>query len=139
MMSAVPESPLEEVAREFAEWRRNRTTLQTPDALRRKALELLSRYRVSEVLNALNLSHKCLKRWQQTLSPPTPTPPPSTSSQVAFMPLPLPSSANDSLQPPPTSLTLTHHGADGSRVSIEGELSIEQWRGVIGLLREAAE
>lgn len=135
-MSAIPESSLEQVACEFAEWRRNRTSLQTPDALRRKALELLPHYRVSDVLKALNLSHKSLKRWQQTLSPP---PPPAISAPVTFMPLPLAPSENDALQPTPASLTLTHHRTDGSRVSIEGELSIEHWRGVIGLLREAAE
>ena len=140
MMSAVPELSLEEVAHEFAEWRRHRTTLQTPDALRRKALALLSSYRVSDVLNALNLSHKSLKRWQQTLLPPPAPSSPATTANVAFMPLTMPSLENaPSPQPAQANLTLTLHRRDGTRVSIEGELRLEQWQRVIGLLCEAAE
>ena len=49
---------LAEVAEDFAHWRRTRTSPRTPEELQQKAVKLLERYRVNEVLKALGFCHK---------------------------------------------------------------------------------
>jgi len=58
---------LESVALAFNNWRRQRTSLsdRIPLDLQQQAIQLLQFHSKPEVIKALNINHKMLKRWQQ--------------------------------------------------------------------------
>jgi len=58
---------LKSVSLAFNDWRRQRTSLgaRIPLNLQQQAIELLQFHSKPEVIKALNINHKMLKRWQQ--------------------------------------------------------------------------
>jgi hypothetical protein len=129
-MSKQSHPSLAEVQSAFANWRTHRQPRVTPLELRAQAVNLLARYRVTEVMNALRVDYRQLSRWRrEVLALETGLPDTDFVELPAAMPE-LPAVA------PVTQLTLTRHGADGSGVSISGELSEAQWRWALRLLQE---
>jgi hypothetical protein len=126
---------LEEVQAAFARWRASGRISRTPPSLRAQAVELLRRYRIGEVIKALGVDHQRLSRWRLEFS--------SSGMAVApeeFVELP-PARLEAALAAPGLNsfeLTLTRQACDGSRLSIQGELSAAQWRWALALLQESA-
>lgn len=136
-MLLLAESPsLAEVAEEFAHWRRTRTNPRTPEDLQQKAVKLLAHYRVNEVLKALGLCHKGLKRWKHQWSSDLSEVSPHSSG--AFLTLPALPEPNGRIDPLPgqISLKLTRQVGEYATLSIEGELSQQHWRWALELLHE---
>jgi hypothetical protein len=128
--NAVPS--LAEVAAEFTRWRQTRTSPRTPAALQQKAVALLSQHRVSEVMKALGVYHKGLKRWKQKWSSETAALPAPTAAAPFIV---LPTLAQDSVgSASAVALKLTHRRGDGSALSIEAELDEVHWRWALELL-----
>ena len=125
---------LAEVAEDFAHWRRTRTSPRTPEELQQKAVKLLERYRVNEVLKALGLCHKGLKRWKQRWG--------SERSEVlscssgGFLTLPPSLQPNSEVDFGRIGLKLTRQVGEYEALSIEGELSEKHWRWALKLLHE---
>jgi len=127
---------LGEVAEAFAHWRQTRTSSRTPEELQQKAVALLSHYRVSEVMKALGVYHKGLKRWKQQWSPETPGL--AAPGAAPFIVLPAPAPARPAAPATPAvALKLTHQRGDGSALSIDAELDQAHWRWAVQLLHEA--
>ena len=117
---------LTEVQSAFHAWRQRGRPRITPVELRHQAVQLLADYRISVVMNALQLDHRRLTRWRRELA----TEPvlPSFVEVPALAPEPATS------LPAVLSLTLTRYGSDGCCVSIQGELDATQWRWALDLL-----
>lgn len=136
-MLLLNDSPtLTEVAEEFAHWRRTRTSPRTPEDLQQKAVKLLDHYRVNEVLKALGLCHKGLKRWKQRWS----SEPGEVSSGSSTGFVRLPTSAQRTSQAAELAdrlgLKLTRQIGEHDTLSIEGELSEQHWHWALELLYE---
>lgn len=125
------ESPprLADVQAAFAQWRRTRTTLRTPLALRRQAVGLLAEYRISEVTSALGVNHGQLSRWRREVSPAT-----AAATDSAF--IELPTVSDPALPSPGIALTLTRQSSEGGTLWVSGQLSEAQWRWALRLLQE---
>lgn len=55
---------LESVAKQFASWREaSHRERQTPQSLKQQAVALKSDYPVSQIISALGINHRNLKRW----------------------------------------------------------------------------
>lgn len=126
-----PSQPnLADVQRAFRAWRQSGQRRITPPVLRAQAVSLLAEYSITEVKNALHVDYRQLSRWRrEVLALETGLPDTDFVELPAAMPE-LPAVA------PVTPLTLTRHAADGSGVSISGELSEAQWRWALRLLQE---
>ncbi len=117
---------LEAVEAQFAQWRRTRTQLPTPLALKEQAVGLLAEHRISSVCQRLRINHEMLKRWQRELA---------AEPAAGFVALPM------AVAPTPVGdegrvrLTLTRRPREGEAMSIEAELSQAQWRWALGLLQ----
>ena len=121
---------LTEVQNAFAHWRTHRQPRETPPELRVQAVNLLARYRVTDVMKALQVDYRQLSRWRGEVSALEAGLPDSTFVELpAAVPEPM-------AVAPVTPLTLTRQAADGSAVSIRGELSEAQWRWALRLLQE---
>lgn len=141
-MSSCRELSLSEVQARFASWRSERTGRATPRELRSQAVSLLSHHPISEVMKALRLDHKRLKRWREAqqggpravasagefieLAPIKPAQSVSPSSLAV---------SGDSSWAKPL-LTLTHCGQEGRSVSIAGELDERSCRWALSVLLE---
>jgi hypothetical protein len=80
-------SALDQLARDFASWRNDpRDAKATPAALRQQAVRLRSAYRVSQIIEALGINYRALKRWSDEYHTPTTAP--------AFVALPTDSTAD---------------------------------------------
>ena len=124
---------LTEVQRAFEAWRQSGRTRTTPPALRVQAVNLLADYSLRDVMKALHVDHRRLSRWRQELSSAE-----GTLPVGEFVELPLGTSTTTvRAAPPVVSMTLTRQAGDGSRLSIQAELSEVQWRWALGLLQEA--
>ena len=121
---------LAEVQSAFADWRSHRQPRVTPLELRAQAVNLLTRYSVTDVMNALRVDYRQLSRWRREVSA-LETGLPDTD----FVELPAAMPESQAVVPV-TPLTLTRQAADGSAVSIRGELSEAQWRWALRLLQE---
>jgi hypothetical protein len=119
---------LNDVQHAFAQWRASGQRRRTPAALRAQAVGLLAAHSVSEVMTALRVDHRRLSRWRREVAAPV--------NDFVELPAAALEEAIDSVAPAPVSLTLTRQGADGSTVSIAGELNAVQWRWALGLLQE---
>ena len=122
---------LSEAEAAFSHWRQTRTSLLTPELLKRQALSLLSHYRISHVCKRLRVNHQTLKRWRQQYQP--------ESNAVPFIELPPQSTKQPpSLSPssPAMCLTLSRHLSDGNTLSVQGELSQPQWQWALQLLQQ---
>lgn len=116
---------LSELQAELALWRENKQTRIIPAHLKKQTVSLLENHKVSVVLKTLGISSKMLNQWMQQYSPS------SSPSAVAFVSLP---SAVD-VEQVPLSLKITRSQCDGSKVSLEGNLSLTDWRSAIALLQ----
>lgn len=134
-MPALKSPTLESVSAEFADWRRQRTTSRTPEKLQRQAVELLSDYRVGEVLKALRLSHKSLKRWRQRWSESAVVEPSDPQSE-SFIALPAikPAMLPDIEPTQQIALKLSYQESDDRTLAIEASLTDGQWRWALELL-----
>ena len=104
---------LQAVKLAFEQWRNTRThrAAKTPKALRQQAVTLLSHYRISQIIQALKLSHAQLKRWADDGSS-------KMSLKNQFVTLP---EANEGLST--SSLTFKWQFPDGAQLDLSGELS----------------
>ncbi len=125
---------LEEVRTAFARWRTSGRISRTPAGLRAQAVELLGRYRIGEISKALGVDHQRLSRWRLELSSAAVA---VTSEAFVDLPLAREEQSTEVCGLESAALTLTRQGRDGSRLSIQGELSLAQWRWALGLLQEA--
>lgn len=134
-MSALDLPTLESVSAEFAKWRSQRTSSRTPESLQRQAVVLLSHYRMGEVLKALRLSHKSLKRWRQRWSgfPSAKDSEPGNELFIALPPISQ-SMAKDEELAHRLSLKLSCQDIKGRTLSIEASLDDAQWRWALELL-----
>ncbi len=128
---------LESVLEGFSEWRGNKTTSRTPENLQRQAVSLLKDYRVGEILKALSLSHKSLKRWSQRWSESASEGHFNSCNELlSFVALPAQSQAMP-LEPEvvsTVSLKLSCQDLGGRTLAIEGNLEDRQWRWALELL-----
>jgi hypothetical protein len=98
-------------------------------------VRLLSEYKACEIKAALNINHRTLKQWKQDCRERGRDPYSEPTS--AFISLPV-------VEPPlgeagalsNASLKITRSGGDGSAISLEGTLSLAQWRCALSLLAE---
>lgn len=127
---------LHEVQEAFARWRRECPRGHTPQELRAQAVSLLSHYRISEVMKALKLDHRRLRRWRRECSS-TPAVP-ARGEFVELLPVAEPLGAEAPPAETALVLTLTRHEVEGHTVSLSGALSAAQWRWALALLRERA-
>ena len=132
-MALTAELSLTELQMEFVRWRETRSPRQVPTPLRVNAVALLGVHSTSEILKTLKINHQMLKRWRRRYGdePEATATPPST----AFVPLnaghevTLPSS--ERLE---SRLKITRQTVDGTALSVEGELTLSQWRVAMTLL-----
>ena len=129
-MSNQSHPSLAEVQSAFADWRSHRQPRVTPLELRAQAVNLLARYSVTEVMNALRVDYRQLSRWRREVSAWEVSVP-----ETDFVELPVAMPEPPAVAPV-SPLTLTRHAADGSAVSIRAELSEAQWRWALRLLQE---
>lgn len=127
------ELSLAELQVEFARWRATRSPRQVPTPLRVNTVALLSKHSTSEILKTLKINHTMLKRWRERYG--EEPPPVSAPSQKEFVTL----SAADELTAPASErfdsrLKITRQAADGTALSLEGELTLSQWRVAMTLL-----
>ena len=79
-------STLDQLVRDFAAWRNDpRGAKTTPAALRQQAVQLRSAYRLSQIIEALGINYRALRRWGDEYHTPTAAP--------AFVALPTDSTA----------------------------------------------
>lgn len=126
-----PELSLAELQDAFARWRQTRRPRQIPPALGANAVALLGRHRTNEILRALGIDHRTLMRWKrqygegEAVSPPTP----------AFVALPAPAPPAVAVaKQEALALTLTRQAGDGTALSLDGKLTLGQWRAALTLL-----
>ena len=134
-MSALEYPTLDSVSAEFAKWRSHRTSFRTPESLQRQAVDLLKHYRMGEVLKALRLSHKSLKRWSQRWSGHSSVNPsePSNERFIALPPISQVVGKDEELADR-VSLKLSCQDIKGRTLSIEASLDDAQWRWALELL-----
>lgn len=133
-MTLVPELSLAELQGEFLRWRETRRPRQVPTPLRVNAVALLSTHSASEILNTLGINHQMLKRWRGRYGDTSETSTPPASA--AFVPL----TGGDEVMSPSferleSRLKITRQSADGTALSMEGELTLSQWRMAMTLLK----
>lgn len=134
-MSTHAAQSLAEVAEAFAHWRQTRTSTRTPERLQQQAVGLLSHYRVSDVMKALGVYHKALKRWKQKWLAEASAP--AVPVATPFIALPAAPARSHTWSPGASAvaLKLTHQRADGSALSIEAERDQAHWRWALALLQ----
>lgn len=132
-MPLVAELSLAELQREFVRWRETRSSRQVPTPLRVNAIALLGEHSVSEILKTLGINHQMLTRWRRRYGDDPQRV--SVPSQGAFVPL------NAAREVTPSAserfdsrLKITRQTADGTALSVEGELTLAQWRVAMTLL-----
>lgn len=127
-----PELSLAELQDAFARWRQTRRPRQIPPALGANAVALLGRHRTNEILRTLGIDHRTLMRWKRQYGEGEAV----TSPTPAFVALPAP--ASPVVAPRATeealALTLTRQAGDGTALSLDGQLTLGQWRAALTLL-----
>lgn len=129
-MAVEPELSLAELRDAFARWRQTRRPRQIPPALGANAVALLGRHRTNEILRALGIDHRTLMRWKrqygadEAVAPSTP----------AFVALPAPVPPAAVVEDEALALTLTRQAGDGTALSLDGTLTLGQWRAALTLL-----
>ncbi len=106
---------LDSVASVFNHWRVTRTSPKAavPDTLREQAIELLSHYKLSQVITSLKINHSMLKRWRGI---------DNSSNITTFVPL-----QTGRLNHPVTSaLEITLQNLSGSEMRVKGDLTPAQ-------------
>lgn len=132
---AINTSPtLASVKEQFSAWRQTRTNLKTPLALKEQAVGLLVEHGISQVCKSLDVNHDMVKRWRrevltQPLGAAAFVELPAAATPAAITPAAV--AVDDRLD-----LTLIHQSVDGSTMSLSGQLSPEQWRQALQLLRQ---
>ena len=131
-MSEQNQPNLSEVQEAFAQWRASGKTRHTPPGLRAQAVSLLAEHSLSEVMKALRVDHRRLNRWRREWSELT-----AAAAPSGFVELPSATRLETAMPGPRAvlALTVTRQSADGSAVSIAGELSAEHWGWALGLLQ----
>jgi hypothetical protein len=129
-MQASPPLTLAAVESEFAEWRRRRSPRHTPSPLKAQAVSLLREHSISQVCQRLRINHGTLTRWRQAVTPEA-----EAMGFVELGPCALKGLSEDGVSTLAT-LTLTYTRADGSALSMSGQLSEAQWRWARELLAE---
>jgi hypothetical protein len=130
-MSLKPKLNLAELQEAFARWRETRRPRQIPAALGANAVALLERHGTNEILRTLGIDHRTLMRWKRRYG--------KAEAAPAFVELPAPTPALEApvVEGEALALTLTRHAGDGTALSLEGELTPEQWRVAVALLAAA--
>jgi len=132
-MSTSPSFTLAEVADEFTEWRRTRTSPRTPLELQKKVIALLPIYRIGEVLKTLNLSYKNVMAWKRRWTPEAFRA--ETEPVTTFLPLPAATLAGAGSGEQRLYLKLSRHQGSETHWSIEAELRADQWPWALSLLK----
>lgn len=106
---------LERLSQELDSWRSNgRQGGKIPESIKKKAVDLLSSNKPGRISRFLRISSQTLSSWQEDYLDQEPT----------F--IELPSSFSDKKFP----LKISHQG-----ISLEGELSISDWKQALGLIK----
>lgn len=108
---------LSALAIELNTWRAQRPSRRTPvpDALRRKAVNLLDRCGRSRIINVLGINSAMLKTWQSQNW--------SSAGQPEFVPLNV-ATISEGAQSPSLNLTLSNR--TGQKVMLQGDFSAAQ-------------
>jgi hypothetical protein len=129
---------LSELQNELAHWRSHRQPRSIPAEIQEQAVRLLNQHRPCEIKAALNINHRTLKRWKQqcadSASQRCHDSPPAFISLPTIEPARLESHPDEALALSKPTLKITHHGVDGSSLSVEATLSWAQWRSALSLL-----
>lgn len=133
-MALEAELNLSALSEAFSRWRQTRRPRHIPTELRINAVALLSQHRTTEILRTLRLDHRTLMRWKRAYdeaseSRTPPTPPGFIALPATAAPVDV--AAREAQQP---SLKVTRHGDDGTVLSLEGRLTLAQWRLAVTLL-----
>ena len=135
-MLTKPSLSLIELQNELTYWRSHRQPRHIPQPIREQAVRLLSQHKACEIKNALNINHRTLKQWKESDSEAVPVVSPQDTP--GFIPLPTIEPLVPVLSTPSMpELKMIRHAGDGSAVSVEGTLSLEQWSSVLSLLDRA--
>lgn len=126
-MSTKPLLSLTELQTELTDWRSHRQPRHIPSWIREQAVRLLSQHKPCEIKRALHLNHRTLKRWKEEyrecLVGQSTEKPPRFISLATMEPL------TSVLE-----LKVSGQVCGGTPISIEGNLSLEQWRSALSLL-----
>jgi len=126
---------LSAVGQALAAWRTHRQPRHVPHELREQIVALLEPYSVAEIVRTLRINYQMLNQWRRQLS--EAAEPPVAEAPPAFIALPAAVVVEPASAALPA-LTITHHQGSGSAVSLQGQLSVAQWRQALSLLdREA--
>lgn len=118
---------LSELSNELSSWRESgRLGRKVPYALRIRAIELLSKHSVSEIITKLGINSKMLNDWQHKSNSNLPAP--------FFVSLPTTSIKEEKLVSENLLLKLSKQSSNGAIWSVEGNLSVAGWENVLTLL-----
>lgn len=133
-MNLEAELSLSELQEAFAEWRQTRRPRKIPPKLGANAVALLGQHRTNEILRTLGIDHRTLMRWKREYG--TEQGSGADGRAGAFVALPSsPEAAAQSVAKAlATPLKVTRHACDGTALSLEGQLTLSQWRAALSLL-----
>lgn len=130
-MALPAELTLEQLQEALAQWRQTRRPRQIPAALGANAVALLGRHRTNELLRALRIDHRTLRRWQRQYGDEAQGA--SRASTPAFVALPV-ATAPAAAEETEATLKVTRQARDGTALSLEGTLTLRHWRAALTLL-----
>lgn len=109
---------LQTLTDEFSRWRQTRTYVRAavPDALRQKALAMLTRHSTAAVVEALGVTHSMLRRWALDHA--------DSGMDSAFISLPL--ATQETQTADDASMTLTISLNASQQIRLQGQFSPEQ-------------
>lgn len=127
---------LEELKDKLNIWRKGKVKgKEVPLEYKNRAVELLSEHKVNEIQRELNLSSKTFNRWRDSYSV-------VSCSKDFFVSLPLPDVLEDVCEAKENYavknllLKLSRHTISGEVFTLEGNLSVKEWKCAFGLLGE---
>ncbi len=130
-MSLQHEHSLSDLQNKLHHWRQSRPGGRIPAEIKTQAVALLEHHKVSAIINALGINSKMFQQWRQQFSSLP------NHSDTAFVMLPqLPSQVPELDLEATFPLKVSLSRAEGAVVSLEGQLSLEQWSAALSLLQQ---
>ena len=133
-MKLAPELSLSELQEAFAAWRQTRKPRKIPSALGANAVALLGQHRTNEILRALGIDHRTLMRWKRECETEQSAVPHEADRVFIALPAEETSPAAPVVETSATRLKVTRQARDGTQLSLEGQLTLLQWRAALSLL-----
>ncbi|QEP41805.1 hypothetical protein D5085_02240 [Ectothiorhodospiraceae bacterium BW-2] len=123
----MPNPTLAAVSQAFKDWRENpekSARSRIPEALQQQTVALIGHYPVSHILKALRINYRQLSSWKKSRE--------ENDTIPGFIAL----EPSEPTSEPLLALKWTTETTTGRPLSVEGELSPEQWRQLLPLLSQ---